>query len=802
MHCPLDVSLNWKIKHRRRRVDGLTLMWDLGLGDIFATKPAVLNRLMIHLEVKVIFLLMSDRAKICCKSKLEPSDTHRYPLSSSVLLPCLPLMTLSRECRDGYASVAGSPIHPAVGLHLARLQVHHLSGEALGPQLSGCIQPPPPEGCRHCARVWSVIPQPFPPAQPASTNVLMDLGGPRLSESSGPSRLSISICLVDFGLIRSINPVNILNFKMHLFPCYNTPTLSKDNLYTYRLTRLAATSKGRRQLERRRAVNAQLTPRPRGRGHSVYFVCIRSPTFLCNRAMHGAPRHDAINMCICHLQSCVHTWMLRQLLGPTDHPKSVNGSDWQHQLDPSTMYYEYPPAASGVPSGSATGLEYSYHVGGSATSVIQHPANMGQNYPAPSYASCGMPANAYGIPAPVNTTTDLYSSTYAMLSSDNCQNDWGYAATIEKPQILSNGATMEGYPMTDYGQPMAYSTANGYLPPPGGNFLQYGTPGQAYQGGYYEQPLPSTSAEGQSRPSTADLPANNSIIDPNDHSRVMCIGCSGVYISRRSLAAHLGQNEACRDAISRKYAESGSPEGDSGLNPICPNCDRYISQYRGNIRRHINQCHKRPSKGPSPASINNLSQHYASLAPIVPPESSAYHQVAPDSDIETGYILQPAVEPKPGAPITSSSKKSGKPSSVAVTASNPYVCAWCAFKTVYKGNMKRHLISVHACTDEGLRKISFDLERLRLLSAFRPVTPLATPPERIRGLGSRRRRPKAEKNDAPKRTKLLAEDEIPPAAVSDVVASFASPSLSRLSDESIATVASHDSGISSTASPN
>ena len=41
------------------------------------------------------------------------------------------------------------------------------------------------------------------------------------------------------------------------------------------------------------------------------------------------------------------------------------------------------------------------------------------------------------------------------------------------------------------------------------------------------------------------------------------------------------------------------------------------------------------------------------------------------------------------------------------------MCAWCSFSTIYKGNMKRHLISCHNCNDELLRKYAFELERLR-----------------------------------------------------------------------------------------
>ena len=342
---------------------------------------------------------------------------------------------------------------------------------------------------------------------------------------------------------------------------------------------------------------------------------------------------------------------------------------------------------------------------------------------------------------------------------------------------------------------------------------------------------PSTSAETGSRPGTADknrrpsvtarsaqqaysesfrkiakIPGNPS--DQEEEERVMCLACKGVYSSRRSLTGHIGRNEKCREVIGRTYINTlaqtgqseilpdpGSVEG--GISPVCPNCDRFISHYKGNIRRHINQCIKRPVRdhktGNSPGSVKSMAQHYASMAPVITKDNPAYHQLAQESDmcyIPDGSYPYPA-DPQPGK------KSKTHSSNVAVQSTNPYTCAWCKFSTVYKGNMKRHLISVHNCTDELLRTIAFDLERLRALATDRPVTPLCPQPERIRGCSGRRRkcRPKGERLDEMKRMKLLGEDEDPPAAVSDVVASFASPIPVKFPEEPVA--ASHDSGISS-----
>ncbi|RCN35565.1 hypothetical protein ANCCAN_18571 [Ancylostoma caninum] len=84
-----------------------------------------------------------------------------------------------------------------------------------------------------------------------------------------------------------------------------------------------------------------------------------------------------------------------------------------------------------------------------------------------------------------------------------------------------------------------------------------------------------------------------------DNERVMCMACRGVYPSRRSLTGHIGRNEKCREIIGRNYldqvAMGANPiapgtenaikagaltNGQDGLSPICPHCDRFISHYK------------------------------------------------------------------------------------------------------------------------------------------------------------------------------------------------------------------------------
>ncbi|KAI1728076.1 c2H2-type zinc-finger domain-containing protein [Ditylenchus destructor] len=403
--------------------------------------------------------------------------------------------------------------------------------------------------------------------------------------------------------------------------------------------------------------------------------------------------------------------------------------------------------------------------------------------------------------------------------------------------------------------------------------------------------------------------------------RVMCLACKGVYPSRRSLTGHIGRNEKCREIIGRNYLDQLAQltsqdiipdlSATDGVSPVCPYCDRFISHYKGNIRRHINQCKAKdrveevggggarrestpthesrgatsqPTDDPSPpATIETTSSSSSasssasssidlpsicsnsSVAPtasstFVPtstpvaaqptsnmmnssgqivttsshlhhqtqhaetnpgmglnqlpmattvPLSAVSHQAAPlfvQRHYEHTTIVQPhdyghappvqqiysahtydpghaymnggpmqisvgktedddyepngahlmyaqqsqaynrdsyaheslhstdIVSPQnissstqskiavhPSKPLSSSGKGHNQTTNSGANCANPYVCVWCSFSTAYKGNMKRHLISCHAVTDELLRRYSFEVERLRQSHPNRPA---------------------------------------------------------------------------------
>ncbi|KAI6190361.1 hypothetical protein M3Y97_00109400 [Aphelenchoides bicaudatus] len=344
--------------------------------------------------------------------------------------------------------------------------------------------------------------------------------------------------------------------------------------------------------------------------------------------------------------------------------------------------------------------------------------------------------------------------------------------------------------------------------------------------------------------SPADSEESDSV---NGGQTIQCPACKSVYSSARSLTGHIGRTEKCRELIGRDYLDEIAKMGKSGcipdpssvgegISPVCPHCNRFISHYKGNIRRHVNSCKKMPGRKdsgaepvgsnssnaslasydttstPNPAQIEDHQTqpcssnkdhsdyalqamhshqmhrhqpihavHFAhphpeerhipsmnhhqlppySLNPSAPvhyqippaqnqmtlithlqppnhlnqpvvhygmdymPYEPMYHQqhmqTMPAQHYEITYVRTSPENPAPSCSsfhadctdMPNAQKVPKLKHNGMVPVSDPYTCCWCAFSTVYKGNMKRHLISCHACTDELLRKYNFELERLR-----------------------------------------------------------------------------------------
>ncbi|ETN79403.1 zinc finger, C2H2 type [Necator americanus] len=245
-----------------------------------------------------------------------------------------------------------------------------------------------------------------------------------------------------------------------------------------------------------------------------------------------------------------------------------------------------------------------------------------------------------------------------------------------------------------------------------------------------------------------------------DNERVMCMACRGVYPSRRSLTGHIGRNEKCREIIGRNYldqvAMGGNPiapgtenaikagaltNGQDGLSPICPHCDRFISHYKGNIRRHINQCGKNesPQKRPRPDKDKRRdgkkrrqeetllphvlhegfdpasNGHNAPLvaSPVMSPPMGSYHSVheqefTDNSIYMNGHSLEQQIQ------LPSDPSPPGAPRKEADPPEDAYICDSCEFVTIYKGNMKRHLNTCHPAPDcKDLKEWDRKLESMR-----------------------------------------------------------------------------------------
>ncbi|PIC25752.1 hypothetical protein B9Z55_018564 [Caenorhabditis nigoni] len=258
--------------------------------------------------------------------------------------------------------------------------------------------------------------------------------------------------------------------------------------------------------------------------------------------------------------------------------------------------------------------------------------------------------------------------------------------------------------------------------------------------------------------------------DPNntdletDEERVMCMACRGVYPSRRSLTGHIGRNEKCREIIGRNYLDavangvnppipgtdaaikSGAiTTGTDGMSPVCPYCDRFISHYKGNIRRHINQCCKsaEPMKR---HRVENAEKHTPKKRAKKEVDPNRYHHEYQDADtpsLNGGVMTTPKISPASSSFYGgANSSELCSPTEYSSSAYEPYpmnghsettqretqvlqdayICEDCDFVTVYKGNMKRHLNTCHPQPDckkwdsklEGMRASNLGISGDRL----------------------------------------------------------------------------------------
>uniref|UniRef100_A0A158P965 C2H2-type domain-containing protein n=1 Tax=Angiostrongylus cantonensis TaxID=6313 RepID=A0A158P965_ANGCA len=159
--------------------------------------------------------------------------------------------------------------------------------------------------------------------------------------------------------------------------------------------------------------------------------------------------------------------------------------------------------------------------------------------------------------------------------------------------------------------------------------------------------------------------------------------------------------------------------GHDGLSPICPHCDRFISHYKGNIRRHINQCGKNdsPQKRPRPDKDRRRDskrrRHEESLLPHVLHEGFDLVLGAQNSSL----IGSPVMSPPLGSYLPSHEHDIQDNTTYVnnhPTDQDAYICDSCEFVTIYKGNMKRHLNTCHPAPDcKDLKEWDRKLESMR-----------------------------------------------------------------------------------------
>uniref|UniRef100_A0A0K0EZP6 C2H2-type domain-containing protein n=1 Tax=Strongyloides venezuelensis TaxID=75913 RepID=A0A0K0EZP6_STRVS len=214
-----------------------------------------------------------------------------------------------------------------------------------------------------------------------------------------------------------------------------------------------------------------------------------------------------------------------------------------------------------------------------------------------------------------------------------------------------------------------------------------------------------------------DNEANYYSIDDTEIGPVRCVACLGEYPSKRSLTGHIGRNEKCREIIGRNYLDQLSQSGNKniliadyssdGISPVCPYCDRFISHYKGNIRRHINQCLKNDKKKRCKKSKENKEEYENGTI------STSINNNSNNNNSYDSLNTPKSVECQN---VTNSNKQTP-------SFDDPFMCNLCSFLTVYKGNMKRHLMACHNYNDIIFRTGTIDLEQLHASRQGKTISP-------------------------------------------------------------------------------
>ncbi|VBB32195.1 unnamed protein product [Acanthocheilonema viteae] len=204
-----------------------------------------------------------------------------------------------------------------------------------------------------------------------------------------------------------------------------------------------------------------------------------------------------------------------------------------------------------------------------------------------------------------------------------------------------------------------------------------------------------------------------------ERNQITCTACRSVYSSRKSLTGHIGRNEKCREIIGGNYLDQmggfvesmrickpGNVTNSNGVDPVCPYCDRFISHYKGNIRRHVNQCVRSARNG------SKLRRKDATLKQFTSDTFLGCNETMTFSDNYQPNVLETSIAEKTPWMDNCSGILADHQSTVKTKSCNmkkdrgnddPFRCPLCDFATIYKGNMKRHLSTCHGLQDDDLK---------------------------------------------------------------------------------------------------
>ncbi|TKR69716.1 hypothetical protein L596_021836 [Steinernema carpocapsae] len=356
-----------------------------------------------------------------------------------------------------------------------------------------------------------------------------------------------------------------------------------------------------------------------------------------------------------------------------------------------------------------TGAEYAIHPAYATDAHIHY--GYPQTYPNQSLS---------GIP-------EMFSSTYAVLSGDQVMadnNNWNYYQS--------------GYPSENLGyyQPADYQNWNAPHPQhPWGSCIQQEnvTPVDPYHDFSNDSGISSMAHDG----SPPICETTTTVIPENE--KVLCINCKGLYPSKRSLTGHIGRSDLCRDSIIHKCLATppaGEIQADEALmgkfTSICPFCDKFVSNFKVNIRRHLTMCSKSPHKagGPTPQqALQALRKNAAKLKSAAARAPSVESEIPAPPAPPVEVVAVPPPQPTPQPRSAPAPKKTSNTNNV----DDPYICSYCTFVTVYKGNMKRHLGSCHQMSDEQIKETGgLDVMRSSARDPNAPA-PVATSARSYRG---------------------------------------------------------------------